>query len=46
MSGRNERTYDEMVRFDIEYAERQSLRLDLLILFKTVWVVLAGKGVA
>jgi lipopolysaccharide/colanic/teichoic acid biosynthesis glycosyltransferase len=46
VSGRNQRTYEEMVRFDIEYAERQSLRLDLLILIKTLWVVIGGKGVA
>jgi lipopolysaccharide/colanic/teichoic acid biosynthesis glycosyltransferase len=46
VSGRNTRTYEEMVRFDIEYTERQSLRLDVLILFKTLWVVIGGKGVA
>jgi lipopolysaccharide/colanic/teichoic acid biosynthesis glycosyltransferase len=46
VSGRNERTYDEMVRFDVEYAERHTVRLDLVILFKTVWVVLRRKGVA
>jgi len=46
VSGRNERTYEEMVRLDIEYAERQSLGLDLLILLKTPWVVLSRKGAA
>jgi lipopolysaccharide/colanic/teichoic acid biosynthesis glycosyltransferase len=46
ISGRNERTYDEMVRFDIEYAERTSLLLDLRILAKTVPVVLSRRGVA
>ncbi len=46
VSGRNERTYEEMVRFDVEYAERKSLGLDALILLKTVWVVLRRKGVA
>jgi lipopolysaccharide/colanic/teichoic acid biosynthesis glycosyltransferase len=46
VSGRNERTYEEMVRFDVEYAERRSLALDALILVKTVWVVLRRKGVA
>lgn len=46
VSGRNERTYEEMVRLDIEYAERRSLGLDLLILLKTPWVVLSRKGVA
>ena len=46
VSGRNERTYEEMVRLDVEYAERHSLRLDLRILARTAWVVLARQGVA
>ncbi len=46
VSGRNERTYEEMVRFDIEYAEHASLLLDLRILAKTVPVVLGRQGVA
>ena len=35
-----------MVRLDVEYAERNSIGLDLLILAKTVWVVLTRKGAA
>lgn len=46
VSGRNERTYDEMISFDIEYAEDSSLLLDLRILAKTVPVVLRRQGVA
>jgi lipopolysaccharide/colanic/teichoic acid biosynthesis glycosyltransferase len=46
VSGRNERTYDEMVSFDIEYAEAASLMLDLRILARTVPVVLRRRGVA
>jgi lipopolysaccharide/colanic/teichoic acid biosynthesis glycosyltransferase len=46
VSGRNARTYDEMVRFDIEYAEGASLALDLRILLKTLPVVLSRQGVA
>jgi lipopolysaccharide/colanic/teichoic acid biosynthesis glycosyltransferase len=46
VSGRNERTYEEMVRFDLEYAESASLLLDLRILAKTVPVVLGRQGVA
>ncbi len=44
VSGRSERTYEEMVRLDIEYANRRSLGLDLSILLKTPWVVLSRKG--
>jgi lipopolysaccharide/colanic/teichoic acid biosynthesis glycosyltransferase len=46
VSGRSERTYEEMVRLDIEYAERRSLGLDLSILIKTPWIVLTRKGAA
>ena len=46
VSGRNERTYEEMVRFDIEYARQASLLLDLRILAKTVPVVFGRQGVA
>ncbi len=46
VSGRNERTYEEMVRFDIEYARRASLLLDLRILARTVPVVFGRQGVA
>jgi len=44
VSGRSERTYEEMVRLDIEYVQRRSLGLDLVILLKTPWVVLSRKG--
>jgi lipopolysaccharide/colanic/teichoic acid biosynthesis glycosyltransferase len=46
VSGRNERTYEEMVRYDVEYARRASLALDLRILLRTVRVVLVRQGVA
>jgi lipopolysaccharide/colanic/teichoic acid biosynthesis glycosyltransferase len=46
VSGRNEKTYDEMVRLDIEYARRQRLSLDLLIMLRTIWVVLRARGAA
>lgn len=44
VSGRNERTYEEMVRYDIEYARARGVRLDLSILARTAWVVVRGKG--
>ena len=43
-SGRNEKSYEEMVRLDIEYAERRSWKLDLMLLVKTVRVVFARQG--
>jgi lipopolysaccharide/colanic/teichoic acid biosynthesis glycosyltransferase len=46
VSGRNERTYEEMIRFDVEYAERRSLWMDLRILARTAIVVMRRQGVA
>lgn len=46
VSGRNERTYEEMVRLDIEYAERRSLLLDFSILARTPLTVVARRGAA
>ena len=45
VSGRSEITdFDEVVKLDQEYIENWSLLLDIKILFKTVGVVLLGKG--
>jgi lipopolysaccharide/colanic/teichoic acid biosynthesis glycosyltransferase len=46
VSGRNQRTFEEMIRLDVEYARRRSLLLDLSILARTPWAVLTAKGVA
>jgi lipopolysaccharide/colanic/teichoic acid biosynthesis glycosyltransferase len=46
VSGRNERTFEEMVRLDIEYVRRHSLPLYASILLKTPRVVLGRRGVA
>ena len=46
VSGRNERTYEEMVKLDVQYARDASLGLDVRILIKTVPVVLRRQGVA
>ena len=35
ISGKNRTTFDEMIRFDIEYSEKQSLWLDLKIILLT-----------
>ena len=44
VSGRTRLTFEEMVELDIEYAQRQSLWLDLKILLKTLPTVLSGDG--
>ncbi len=42
--GRNEVDFDEWMRMDLEYIDSWSPWLDLKILFKTVPVVLSGRG--
>jgi lipopolysaccharide/colanic/teichoic acid biosynthesis glycosyltransferase len=44
VSGRSSTTFDEMVRMDLQYATNWSLWFDMKILFKTTWVIVAGKG--
>jgi len=44
ISGRNLIKFDEWMRLDIYYIDNWSLTLDLKILFKTFFVVLARKG--
>jgi lipopolysaccharide/colanic/teichoic acid biosynthesis glycosyltransferase len=44
VSGRNQRSYEEMVSLDIEYLNRRNWWLDLLLLARTVAVVLSGRG--
>ena len=44
VNGRSCLTFDQLVRYDIEYIERQSLAFDLAILLKTVTVVITGDG--
>ena len=42
--GRQELDYGERVRMDVHYITNWSLRMDLLILLQTPWVVIKGKG--
>ena len=44
VSGRNNLSFEEWIRLDIEYIERWSFGLELKILLKTIPVVLKGKG--
>lgn len=42
--GRSCITFDQIVEYDIQYVEKQSLKLDLLIVWWTISSVLFGKG--
>ncbi len=44
VKGRSRVPFDEMVRMDIEYIEKRSFWLDLLVILRTPWAVLSGKG--
>ena len=44
VNGRNNTDYRRRVVLDVYYVRRQSLFLDLYILFKTIYVVLGGRG--
>ncbi len=45
VSGRNSLPWPERIRFDVDYVERGSLRLDLWILARTLTTMLGGEGV-
>lgn len=44
VSGRSEISFDDWVRLDAYYIENWSLWLDVQIFFKTIWVVIKGRG--
>lgn len=45
VSGRSEvDNFDDVVKYDLEYIDGWSLTLDIKILFRTIWVVFAGRG--
>ncbi|MBR6079979.1 MAG: undecaprenyl-phosphate galactose phosphotransferase WbaP [Treponema sp.] len=44
VSGRSDTDYDERIALDSYYIQNWSIWLDLWIVVKTIWVVLAGKG--
>ena len=46
VSGRSETSFDEMIALDLEYVRRRSLLFNLKILWRTVFVVLNGRGAA
>lgn len=44
VSGRSQLPYDRRVSLDLEYVERHSLWLDLVLLARTPWAVFSGRG--
>jgi lipopolysaccharide/colanic/teichoic acid biosynthesis glycosyltransferase len=44
INGRSNISFEEMMRLDLEYVSKQSLRLDLKILLLTIPAVLSGRG--
>jgi lipopolysaccharide/colanic/teichoic acid biosynthesis glycosyltransferase len=46
VSGRSEVAFDKRIKLDAYYANKKSILLDILILLKTPWIMLTGKGAA
>lgn len=44
VAGRSSTSFDEMVRLDLQYATNWSVWLDIKLMLKTPWVMVAGKG--
>ncbi|WP_062304407.1 sugar transferase [Demequina subtropica] len=44
VSGRSDLTWEESVRLDLHYTHNWSLGLDAVIMLRTVWAVLGGRG--
>ena len=44
VSGRSDLDWDETVRLDLYYVENWSIPFDFLILWRTVFAVLEGRG--
>ena len=44
VSGRSEVNFDKRIKMDADYVRRKSLVLDLLILLKSPWAMISGKG--
>lgn len=44
VTGRSEVNFDKRIEMDAYYARKRSILLDILILLKTPWAMIAGKG--
>ena len=46
INGRNSISWEEKFQFDVWYVDNRSLKLDFIIIFKTIGQVIRGKGVS
>ena len=46
INGRNSISWEEKFQYDVWYVDNQSLKLDLIIIFKTIGQVIRGKGIS
>jgi len=44
VSGRSEVNFDKRIKMDADYVKKQSLLLDFLILLKSPWAMISGRG--
>ena len=44
VTGRSDVNFDERIEIDAEYARRKSILYDMMILLKTPWAMISGKG--
>jgi lipopolysaccharide/colanic/teichoic acid biosynthesis glycosyltransferase len=44
INGRSDLTYEEKIKYDLEYVRYHPLRRDIEILWRTVWLVLSKRG--
>ena len=44
VSGRSEINFDKRIKMDADYVRRRSILYDILIIIKTPWAMLSGKG--
>ena len=45
INGRNALSWEEKFAFDVDYADHHSMALDMGILFKTLFVIVAARGI-
>ena len=46
INGRNSISWEKKFQYDVWYVDNQSLKLDLIIIFKTIGQVIRGKGIS